>query len=337
MERPKIGQGNWIYLGALAAIAGLAALAYYAVQDYQRRQSPPPASAANAAPDPVQTTYTGKIRARKSVLVPAPIDGTVEELTVTDGEEVFEGQVLGKIQNTAMETAKQSAAEELEKLKSKLTDLESQLIAARLESSRAAAEAVRVRSELETASRNFERQKLLFREGAGAKKSYDKAEADFASLAEENKRLENSLRVAEARASAVQKFVDEARAKATDATEEAEQAEAELLTGEIKAPVSGLLVSHKKDNGDEVTRDIADLFEIAIDLTDLEVVVDVPAALTGKIAAGSNALVQIAEAGPTPLAAKVREVKEGQAFVEFLSPSPSIRPSMTAQVRFLVN
>jgi hypothetical protein len=84
-----------------------------------------------------------------------------------------------------------------------------------------------------------------------------------------------------------------------------------------------------------VTRDIGDLFEIAVDLTALEVVVEVPKALEAKLAAGQNALVQIAEAGPAPLEAKIREVKEGQAYVEFLSPSAAILPAMTAQVRFL--
>jgi multidrug resistance efflux pump len=250
---------------------------------------------------------------------------------------VFEGQSLGRIVNTGLEAAKEKSIEELEKSKARLADLESQLIAARLESSRASADAARVRAELEAASREFDRQKVLFREGAGARKAYDRVAAAFEKLAEENKRLESVVRGADTRAAAVQIYVEEARTKVTDDTEELEQSDAELLTGDIKSPASGLLVNHKKNSGDTVTRDVADLFEIAIDLTELEAVVDLPAALAKQVTAGANALVQIAEAGPAPLEAKVREVKEGQVFVEFLSPSPAIRPGMTAQVRFLVN
>lgn len=335
MERPKIGQGNWIYLGALLGIAALGAGAYYAFREYQKPA--PETKQANAAPttDPASVTYPGQIRALKTLPIPAPIDGTLEEVTVADGEEVYEGQLLARITNSTLEAAKQKTAEDLESLKAKLEGFESQLVAARLESSRASADLARARAEYEIASKNFERQKLLFREGAGAKKNYDNAEAAFKKIADERAQLENTVKVADSRAATLASSVEDARTKLSEATAESEDTEAEILTGEIKAPVSGLLVNHKKNAGDQVTRDIADLFEIAVDLTALEVIVDVPKALESKLAAGQNALVNIAEAGPAPLEAKVREVKDGQAFVEFLSPSPAIKPSMTAQVRFL--
>jgi HlyD family secretion protein len=335
MERPKIGQGNWIYLGALLGIGALGGGAYYAFREYQEPAPQTAIATTGSAADPADASYLGKIRALKTLPIPAPIDGTLEEVSVADGEEVYEGQLLARITNSTLETAKQKAAEDLERAKAKAEDLESQLIAARLESSRASADLARARAEYEAAAKNFERQRLLFREGAGAKRTYDLAEAAFQKLAAERSQLENTVKAADARAAALQNSVEEARTKLSEANSEVEDTDAEILTGEVKAPVSGLLVNHKKNAGDQVTRDIADLFEIAVDLTALEVIVDIPAALTGKIAAGQNALVQIAEAGPSPLEAKVREAKEGQAYVEFLSPSAAIKPGMTAQVRFL--
>lgn len=336
MQRPQIGQGNWIYLGALLGIAALGTGAYYAFREYQKPTAPTQSTPATAAPDPTATTYPGKIRALKTLPIPAPIDGTLEEVSVADGEEVYEGQLLARITNSTLEAAKQKSTEDLESLKAKLEGLESQLVAARLESSRASADLARARAEYESASKQYERQKLLFREGAAARKVYDQAEAAFKKIADERAQLENTLKVADSRAAALQNSVEDARTKLNEATTEAEDTDAEILTGEVKAPVSGLLVNHKKNAGDQVTRDIADLFEIAVDLTALEVIVEVPKALEAKLSPGQNALVQIAEAGPAPLEAKVREVKEGQAYVEFLSPSPAIKPSMTAQVRFLV-
>ncbi len=336
MERPQIGQGNWIYLAALLGIAALGTGAYYAFREYQKPAPQVTPSAVAPTADPATTTYPGKIRALKTLPIPAPIDGTLEEVSVADGEEVYEGQLLARITNSTLEAAKQKSAEDLESLKTKLEGFESQLVAARLESSRASADLARARAEYETASKNFERQKLLFREGAGAKKNHDNAEAAFQKVASERAQLENAVKAADSRAAALQASVEEARAKFNEATTDAEETDAEILTGDVKAPVSGLLVNHKKNAGDQVTRDIADLFEIAVDLTALEVVVEVPKALEAKLGAGQNALVQIAEAGPAPLEAKIREVKDGQAYVEFLSPSPAIKPSMTAQVRFLI-
>jgi multidrug resistance efflux pump len=337
MQRPQIGQGNWIYLAALLGIAALGAGAYYAFREYQK---PAPQLAQStgvaAAADPTTASYPGKIRALKTLPVPAPIDGALEEVSVADGEEVYEGQLLARITNSTLEAAKQKSAEDLESLKAKLEGFESQLVAARLESSRASADLARARAEYEAAAKNFERQKLLFREGAGAKKNYDTAGAAFEKVAAERAQLESAVKAADSRAAALQTSVEEARAKLNEATTESEETEAEILTGEVKAPVSGLIVNHKKNAGDQVTRDIADLFEIAVDLSALEVVVEVPKALEAKLAAGQNALVQIAEAGPAPLEAKIREVKDGQAYVEFLSPSPAILPAMTAQVRFLL-
>jgi multidrug resistance efflux pump len=338
MERPKIGQGNWIYFAALLGILALAGGGgYYVFREYQKPkvELAAPAPAANA--DAAAMSYQGKIRAAKTLPIPAPIDGTLEELSVADGEEVSEGQLLARITNSTLELAKQEAAELLEQARTKLEGFESQLIGARLEISRASADLARVKAEYETASRAFERQKVLFREGAAAKRTYDATEAAFRKIAEERSQLEDGLRSAETRAAGLQKNAEEARAKLTEATAEQEDADAEALTGQVLSPVTGLLVNHKKNAGDQVTRDIADLFEIAVDLTAMEVVVDLTAGLTGRVSAGQAALVQVAEAGPQPLEGKVREVKEGQAYVEFVSPSPAIRPGMTAQVRFLLN
>ncbi len=338
MERPKIGQGNWIYLAALLGIAGLAGGGgYYFYQSYRGPASPAPKAETLPAADPTAASYTGKIRATKTIPIPAPIDGTLEEVTVADGEEISEGQLLARISNSTLELAKQEATEALEQAKAKLENLESQLIAARLEASRASADLARVKADYETASRAFERQKVLFREGAGARRAYEGAEAAFRKAAEERAQLENTQRGADSRALGLQKNVEDARTKLSEATTELEEADAEVLTGQILSPANGLLVNHKKNAGDQVTRDVADLFEIAVDLTAMEVVVDLAAALTGKVSAGQGAWVQVAEAGPQPLEGKVREVKEGQAFVEFVSPSPVIKPGMTAQVRFLLN
>ncbi len=333
----KLLASRWMLYGPVLLIAGLLAVGgFYLKREYDRRQQ---AAAEAARPKPavdaLAQTYTGKIRAQKTVRVPAPVDGTLESIEATDGEEVYEGQLLGRIQNTSIAASKVRADEDLDRARNRVADIESQLLAARLESSRASAELARVRSEHEMASRMFDRQQKLFREGATARKTFEKAEADFRKLVDDFKDAREKSAAADGRTSSLQTNLEDARTKLKDLTEEAEDAEAELLTGEVKAPVSGLLIAHRKSAGDDVTRDIEDLFEIAADLTAMEIVTEIPPAVAAKVTPGAAAFVQIAEAGPAPLNGKVREIKDGAAIVEFVSPSPAIKPGMTGQVRFL--
>lgn len=325
-----------LYGPVLLLAAAIAGGGWYGFREYQRKA----AEAAQAAkpkpaPDLLGQTYTGKIRARKTILIPAPVEGTLESVEVTDGDEVYEGQLLGRIQNTAIEANKQRSEEDLERTKGKVSDLESQVLAAKLEASRASAELARVRSEYEIASRNFEKLQKIFREGAAARKTFEKADADFRKLVEHLKGGEQSSRAAESRVTALQTSFEEARQRLNEMTAEVEDAQAEMLTGEVKAPVSGLLIGHRKNPGDEVTRDIEDLFEIAVDLIAMEIATEVPAGLAGKLSAGGKVLVHIAEAGEAPLNGTIREIKDNVAFVEFISPSPAIKPGMTGQVRFV--
>ena len=325
-----------LYGPAVVLVLLIAAGGWFGFREYQRRQqAAAEIDKTKPIPDPIGRSYLGKIRAQKTVLIPAPVDGTLESVEVSDGDEVFEGQLLGRIRNTTIETAKQASTEELERAKSRLADIESQWIAARLEASRASADLARVRSEYETASRNFDRQQKLFREGAVARKTYEKSESDFRKLAEELKGIEDATKRAEARVSALQSGTEEARLRLNEKTEALEDADAELLTGEVKAPVSGLLIGHNKNAGEQVTRDIENLFEIATDLGAMAIVVDIPEALAKKLAPGGRAFVQITEAGEAPLNGTIREIKDMQAVVDFLSPNPVIKPGMSGQVRFL--
>ena len=167
--------------------------AWYGYGEYQRReQAAAEARKPRLAVDPLSQTFTGKIRAQKTVQVAAPVAGTLESLEVSDGEEVIEGQLLARILNSGLVAAKQRAVEELDRAKGKVSDLESQVLAARLEASRASADLARVRIEYESASRVYDRQKKLFREGATARKTYEKAEADYRKLVEETKGLEEA-------------------------------------------------------------------------------------------------------------------------------------------------
>ncbi len=328
---------RWMLYGPVALVAGIVVGgAWYGYGEYQRRErTAAEARQPKAAVDVLSQNFTGKTRAQRTVAVAAPLEGTLESLEVTDGDEVFEGQLLARIRNTGMEAAKQRSVEDLDRVKGKLSDLESQVLAARLEASRAGADLTRVRLEYDNASRAYERQQKLYREGATARKTYEKAEAEYRTLAGETKGMEEAAARSEAQVAKLSAAVEEAKGRVAEAVAELEDADAEMLLGEVKAPVSGLLIGHAKNAGDEVTRDLAKLFEIATELTAMEVVVEIPPVVDKRVSVGARALVQISEAGEAALNGTVREAAGGKAVVEFVSPSAAVRPGMSAQVRFL--
>ncbi len=325
-----------LYVPALALSVFIGTAGWYGWREY-RSQQQQKAEAARPAPavDPITQPWAGRIRAQKTLAIPAPIDGTLEAMDVHDGDDVFEGQLLAHIKNTAVEANRQRTEEDIERAKARVADFESQVIGARLEASRASANLARARSEYEIKSRQYERQLKLFREGAAARKTYEKSQADFEAASAELKDNEQTAKAADTRITALNTNLDEARKKLSELTTELEESDTDLLVGDIKSPTNGILIGHKRSVGEEVTRDITDLFEIATDLGALEVIADIPADLSKKLAPGGRAFVQIAEAGPAPLNATIKQVTANQAVVEFASPTPAIRPGMTAQVRFL--
>ena len=103
MIRSFLGSRWMLYGPALVLSLLIVAGGWFGFGEYKRRQREvSEATKPKALPDPIGRSYIGKIRAQKTVLIPAPVAGTLESIEVSDGDEVFEGQVLGRIQNSAI-------------------------------------------------------------------------------------------------------------------------------------------------------------------------------------------------------------------------------------------
>ena len=152
----------------MAARCGVALLVAAAAAGYGwwwREQHKPPEPVSRPAPAsaPVETEVSlpGKIQARNVVNVGAPVDGILDQYLVDVGEEVFEGEVLARIKNGGLDSAAQNARSDAERAQGRVTDLESQLLAARLELSRARSDAIRAKADYERAEKAWQRQKML--------------------------------------------------------------------------------------------------------------------------------------------------------------------------------
>jgi multidrug resistance efflux pump len=326
-----MSRGKWLLFAGTVILVGAGggalSLLRRAAPPAQSKSAPPPASVFGP-----EIGFVGKVQARNVIPIAATTEGTVEELTVEVGQDVFEGQLLARIRNVTIETAVELAQADLDKAQSRVTALESSLIAARLEASRADADRNRARAEAEKAERVFLRQQLLYKEGATPRLVFEKAQKENLALSAEYQSLTEVATNAEDRAGRLLKEMDAARRTLDDKNEEFELAKEELQAAEIHSPVNGVLIARRGDAGSEVDTSIKDLFQIAVDLASLDVVVEPEPPALARIRAGQPAVVRLSELANEPIPASVREVKGNQVFVEFTSPNPAIRPGLTAQV-----
>jgi multidrug efflux system membrane fusion protein len=291
--------------------------------------APPP----TVSETPANPSWAGRLRARKVESVAAPIEGTLESVEVIEGQEVFEGQLLARIRNSRLDLEEEQAKLEVERLENRVNGLESQLASSRLEASRAEAEASRTRAEASLAAKNYERQQMLLREGATARLTFEKAEQEHEKARTEADAAGESVRKSASRIEVLIRNLDEARRELASRAEDLEDARQEKLASEVHAPVDGLLVGVKRAAGEEVTRDVKDLFQITTNPAELEFVAEISAADTKRLTPGAAAIIQVAEAGNEPIPGRIKSASAGLLVIELDAPSPAVKPGLTAQAQ----
>lgn len=326
-------RGKWLLIGGIVLLAAAGSGAFVVWKKQTAPKPAPKQEAAKELPPGAEISLQGHLRAHNIVVLKAPIDGILEEVPVSPGDEVFEGQILGRVANQTLEQNEREASLELERAQARLNAMESALIAARLEQNRAEADASRARSEEMRTERIQKRQQLLWNEGATPRKAYESAENEYLAARKESATLTALSRQIAERVEQAGKDIEAAKKTLDEEQQQYSTAKDELAASDMHSPVDGLLVSVKKKAGDEVKKEADVIFEIGVDLVALEAVIDAEENVLKRIQPGSQALVMIAELPGDGLPGKVSKVENGQIFVEFASPSPLIRPGMNVAVR----
>lgn len=329
-------KGKWLLAVGIVAILAAAAAALWPIRPAATGPAATPAAAAPEKPKN-ELDLSGRVQAVKLVRVGAPLEGVLENLQVREGEEVSEGQLLATIKSDALNTEQERAATEVEAAQSRITTLEAQLIAARLEAQRTRSDADSSRAVLENARKSSERQAMLWKEGATARKNFERAESEFKNATIESAAKDNLARQAEDRVQVLSRSLEDSRRSLADKTQAWEDAKTELNAAQVHAPVNGVITRITKQSGDPVDRQVTDLFQIAADLTLMEAVVSLNPEELKLVKPGLAAQIRLIEAGNEPIPALVRELKENEAFIEFRSPSEAITPGLIAQVKILLN
>ncbi len=329
--------GGWfVILASLTLVALIAA----GIKLLPRLSAAKPQSGAATPLAPVPSAeirLTGTIRAQTVVSVAPPLEGTVGAFFVDVGQEVFEGQLLARLSNQGLETGEETAQRTIDGAQARIDTLESQIVAARLEASRARADATRARNEYDRVDKVYRRQQMLFAEGATPRLTYEKSNHDFDLARTERETLEKVAASAEARAEGLVRTLDLEKRTLTEKSADLESAKSKAAAAEVLSPVQGLVVGRNGQVGQPVAPDRGDFFQIATQLSQLEVVLDPDPISMARIKAGQPALVSLPEQGGEGMVGAVKSVDGPQVIVTFSNPNPAVKPGMVAQVRVKVS
>jgi multidrug resistance efflux pump len=326
---------KWLLAGAAIVLFAVVTAAFFL-----RRSKPHVASiqprVAVTVPSPTpavsEITVSGQVQAANVVNVQATVDGTIEELMADVGDVVIEGKVLARIKNPKLASVEAAAQSETERQGNRIAGLESALISARLEISRFEADQTRIKVELEKAEKEYQRQESMFRQGITPRVVYEKSEQDYKAYKADSERL---AEVAKNAANRVSSLTDELQAARQDLDKEKaamDEAHAESGAGEIRSTAEGIVVARCCQVGESVTAGTTTVFQVAGDLTALQITASADSAIMARIHPGQTAVIEIPSV-PGTIAGKVREVKPEQVIIEFSSPSEAVRPGMTARVK----
>jgi multidrug resistance efflux pump len=324
-------RGKWILIAGLVLLGSAAAGALV----WLRKHAPAPAvkQAQAELPAGTEITLEGLIRAVERVAVNAPVSGVLEEFAVAPGDEVYEGQVIGRVANDAIREDEVEARLELERAEARVRVAEAELTALRLEESRLSAEASRARGELARIEKIYQRQAVLIREGATPRLVYERAEAEHKQAVQERDRVEALLAAAQERVKEAAAGLENARKAAAEKQARLDEARERAASCNIVAPVDGIVVRIRKSAGETVEEGFEGLVEIASEWTNLELAADAPEAYTKRLGPGDAALIVVAELPQGALEAQVKTVDKQQVVIAFTSPSQLVRPGMSAVAR----
>lgn len=326
-------RGKWLLFSGTVILLAIAAGALSVLK------KPAPVAAKKAEEKPAgpqlgdELAFNGKIQAAHIVAVRAPVDGLLDSWDVDAGQDVVQGQPLGRVKNTALESALERAQMELDRAQSKVTGIEGSILAARLEAARAEGDASRTRTELDILERQYLREQNQFKEGAIARLKFEKTEQAYNKAKAEAATSAGVAATTADRVNKLEKDLELAKKTLEDSTGVLEDAKSDLEAAVVIAPADGTVIALKVQPGEEVNRSMMDLVQLAVDPAILDVVVQPEPAALKMLAAGQPALVLVPEVLAEGLVGQVKSVNETEAIVEFTSPNPAIKHGMQAGVR----
>ena len=263
-----------------------------------------------------KVSASGKLRALNTIKVGAEVSGQVTKVYVDFNTPVKAGQVLAEIDPT--------------RVRARVQQSQAQVALAQANLSQTAANVARAGSEMEIQERDFARQKALADKGFVSKAGLDLAQTKLNSA-------RNAVRVAQAQ-------IQSGNAQIAQGNAELSSAKLDLNRTVIVAPASGVIINKLVEPGTTVAASFQtpNLFEIAADITKMQVEASVDEADIGQVQEGQDVSFTVDSYPDDIFKAKVRQVRkaptETQNVVSYLviidvdNLDGKLLPGMTANV-----
>jgi HlyD family secretion protein len=306
---------------------------------------------------------TGNLNAVITVEVGSQVSGNISQLFADFNSRVQKGQLVARIDPEIFQARVTQAQANLDAARANVQNAQANLQKNQAEIANAKAQLAIAQANLAKEKVNaqdalvkYNRQMELFREKLiatadrdTAQTAYDAAKAAVDSAQAQVQAASDNVRAAMAEEQVAETQVASAKAQAKQQEAALRQSQIDLQHTYIYAPVDGIVVSRKVDVGQTVAASLQapTLFEIAQDLTKMQVDTNVDEADIGRVAVGQDAMFTVDAYPSQKFRGKVVEIRKAPINVQnvvtydvvIAVPNPELKlfPGMTANVSVLVD
>jgi multidrug resistance efflux pump len=316
--------------GGILAVAAIGLLIGWGVIRW-RKSVPVKPVAVPAIFDGPEIALTGALQPQTIEHVEAPVAGILDSWFVDVGGEVYKDQLVGRIRNTVLEVALESAQAAADRAEARIGEIDARVLNAKLEVSRTDADRVRARNELDRIEKLYQRYKNLYAAGALPRLTFERTEAEYAFAKTEAVNRDAASKDAQYRAEGLDRDSEEAKRALTEKAAALEKAKEAVAECDLHSPGDGVVFTRGIHQSDKVDAH-ANVMTIATDLTRLEVVLRLEPRVSARVRAGQHAFVRVAGA---EIPGEVHEVRGAEAIVFFTSSEPGMKLGGAAQVRIV--
>jgi HlyD family secretion protein len=306
-------------------------------------------------------TATGTLNAVVDVQVGSQVSGNIKGLFADFNTKVTKGQLVALIDPEAFQAQVDQAQAALGSVHSASTTLEAQVIKASADvagtiASEKGVESIAAKdraNELNTKTQ-WQRADSLFSGGLiaqqdrdSAKATYDAAQAQLAADQSQIEAAKQTIQSSQAQVQVVRSQLSSGRAQERQAQAVLDQAKINLAHTRITAPVDGTVIARRMDVGQTVAASFAapTIFEIAQDLTKMQLDTNVDESDIGNITAGQTATFTVDAYPGTTFRGQVTNVRKApinaqnvvtyDVVIAVSNPDLKLFPGMTANAKIL--
>jgi HlyD family secretion protein len=359
-ERPKRAKSHKVKWLIAAGVGVLVAVAAY----YYARGSAGPeytTVAVDRGTIVAGVTATGNVNAVKTVQVGSQVSGNILALYADFNTKVKEGQLVAKIDPAIFQARVDQASATLESAKAAVVNAQAGVKRAEADIANAEANVVSQQAEVVKAesavtdakTKNARRvelvkQGIIAQEDADtAQSTYDQAVASLDAAKAAVKAAQSNVEAIKAARDAAKTLLDSTAANVNQAIASLKQSQLDLAHTSILAPVDGTVISRNMDVGQTVAASFQapTIFQIAQDLTKMEVDTNVDESDIAPIRVGQTATFTVDAYPGSPFRGEVREIRQAPINVQNVitynvviavsNPDLKLLPGMTANVRIV--